>query len=215
MSRLTYLHVITNGKQELREILPVLQQVVQGGADTIHLREKHRTDKEMEAWLHAITSVVPKEKVIINERIVLAQVYGCKGVHLGQQAISEITTSKSKVALADQLLGCSIHNMDELHRSMQIRPSYLIAGHIYETKSKPGSPPRGLELLRELKSILASSYQSIPLLAIGGIKPEHVAHVLEAGADGIAVMSTIMEANDPFEMTKRYKKALDEGRKYA
>ncbi|TXK75905.1 hypothetical protein FU659_27015 [Paenibacillus sp. N3.4] len=69
--------------------------------------------------------------------------------------------------------------------------------------SKLDTPARGLKKLREVVGQLA-----IPLIAIGGITPDRVRSVIEAGASGIAVMSGIWEAVDPLEAVHAYTKAL-------
>jgi thiazole tautomerase (transcriptional regulator TenI) len=82
--------------------------------------------------------------------------------------------------------------------------TFALFGHIFSTSSKPGMEPRGCEVLKEI-----SNQTTIPLIAIGGIVPENVSTVLKHGASGVAVMSGILEHDDPYFAAMQYKLAIN------
>ncbi|MGE3797554.1 MAG: sulfur carrier protein ThiS, partial [Thermomicrobiales bacterium] len=99
------------------------------------------------------------------------------------------------------LVGRSVHSPESAVAIDGV--DYVVAGHVFETGSKAGSQPLGVE---GLAAIVAAS--SAPVLAIGGITPDRVQAVLETGAHGIAVMSGIVSAEDPARAAEAYRAAL-------
>ena len=87
-----------------------------------------------------------------------------------------------------QRLGVSVHSLEEAVRAQQMGADFLMAGHIFPTGCKPGLPPRGLEFLQQVCRGV-----TVPVYAIGGITPENAPLALDAGAEGVCVMSGAME----------------------
>lgn len=85
------------------------------------------------------------------------------------------------------IVGVSVHSLSEGVRAYELGADYLLYGHVFETKCKEGLKPRGLNELEEIcKSV------KIPVYAIGGIKKENYEDVIKVGAEGIAIMSSLM-----------------------
>lgn len=87
-----------------------------------------------------------------------------------------------------QRLGISVHSVEEAVRAQQLGADFLMAGHIFSTDCKPGLPPRGLEFLQQVCQAV-----TIPVYAIGGITPENAPLAIQAGAEGVCVMSGAMK----------------------
>lgn len=174
-------------------------------AAAIHLREKQMTAKELYEAVNLLTRVnVPLSKIIINDRVDVAVVTGAKGVQLAYHSLdaSMIKTNFPQLAA----VGCSIHSVEEGKKAQQAGADYVIYGHIFSSQSKPELEPRGLEELKKLTGSL-----DIPVIAIGGITPENTKQVINSGADGIAVMSGVLEADDPLAAIKDYQNELKNG----
>ncbi|MBN8203664.1 MULTISPECIES: thiamine phosphate synthase [Bacillaceae] len=195
------LHVISDGKLSLEAFAEIAGEV-EPFADKFHLREKHRTARELYEGIELLCNEgVPIHKIVINDRVDVA--WTCKaGVHL---AFHSLPVHVVKMHFPDMPIGCSVHSLEEAEEAAKQGAGYILFGHIFETDSKKGAPPRGTGSLEALKKAV-----EIPVLAIGGIKPEKVPEVLEAGADGIAVMSGILQAKDPAEAAKLFLNKLDE-----
>ena len=89
-------------------------------------------------------------------------------------------------------LGASCHSAEEAREAAALGCTYLTAGHVFDTACKAGTPGRGLEFLRQVCAAV-----SVPVYAIGGIGPDTIAAVRDAGAAGACVMSGLMECDDP------------------
>jgi thiamine-phosphate diphosphorylase len=100
-------------------------------------------------------------------------------------------------------LGRSVHSVDAAQRAEAEGCRYLLVGTMFPTASHPDQPPAGIPLLRAVREAV-----SIPLIAIGGITPERVAECVQAGAQGVAVLSGIADAPDPADAATRYWAAL-------
>lgn len=183
------LYLITSPVENLLE---VVEAALQGGVTLVQYRDKTADDltrlnfaKSLKELCHRYDALF-----VINDRIDLALAVDADGVHLGQQDVP--------VALARQLLGSqklvgrSTHSPEDLDRALAEGVDYVGVGPVYETPTKAGRPAAGLAYVRH-----AVSRASIPWFAIGGINTENLHEVLSAGAERVAVVRAIMEAEQP------------------
>ncbi|MDN9009675.1 thiamine phosphate synthase [Brevibacillus laterosporus] len=222
------LHLITTGSQTLREVLPIIEKADLAGVDYLHIREKQRTAREIAEWIRHLSDVFPRDRIIVNDRVDVAIAYHCGGVQLGQHSMH--ASLAGRMLDSHQLLGCSVHNEQECLSVQSLQPAdqsdsltehdvvpsrpptFVIAGHVYVTKCKPGIEPRGLPFVTRMRKLLAPT---VSLLAIGGITPHRVKDVIAAGGDGIAVMSGIMQSARPQDRMREYRDQLDNSAGYA
>ncbi|USK76996.1 thiazole tautomerase TenI [Peribacillus frigoritolerans] len=194
------LHIISTGKQPIEKFVEIASNI-QEHVDYFYLREKHRSASEL---YRAVTLLhdnkIPLSKIIVNDRVDVAWVHKVFGVQL---AFHSLDAEIVKEAFPGMNVGCSIHSMDEAKAAFSKGADYAIYGHVFETVSKIGLPPKGVE---ELHAITRNV--NLPLIAIGGITPFNCQAVLDAGARGIAVMSGVLEAENPVEAVKEYAKSL-------
>jgi thiamine biosynthesis protein ThiS len=146
----------------------------------VQVREPGLDRLPTELLIREIMKVVsPETSVVVNSDIALAHKLGI-GIHLPESGPT-IEEARSFLG-AEALIGRSIHSARDAAKSTGA--SYLIAGHVFATGSKPDRKPLGLERLAE---IVRES--PAPVLAVGGITPGRISSVLAAGALGVAVMS--------------------------
>ncbi len=194
------LHVVSTGNQTTEHLLTILS-CIHPFIDVIHIREKNRSAIEIyQLVTRLIDSGVPSSKIMINDRLDIAQITMVRGVQLAHHSLPLAVVKKNYPTLQ---IGKSIHSSQELAEAEMQGADYVMYGHIFPTNSKAGLPPTGLSKLRDIKK-----QSTIPVIAIGGIKPNNIRQVLNAGADGIAVMSGILEDKDPETTVKRYKNML-------
>jgi thiamine-phosphate pyrophosphorylase len=139
---------------------------------------------------------------LINDRLDIGLVVHADGFQLGRHSIP-LATARQLVG-PDALLGASVHSLHEAQFSVQQGADFLLAGTIFSSASHPGEPTSGLALLRDLKR----EYPTCPVLAIGGITPGNVECVVDAGADGVAVISAILQTPDIAKAVKNFRLAL-------
>ena len=104
-----------------------------------------------------------------------------------------------------QIVGRSVHSLKSAIESESRGADYLIAGTVYKTVSHPYKKPEGLSLIKSI-----SSNVSIPVFAIGGIKPENIIPILQSGASGISTISSILSSDDPRKTAEIFYKILIE-----
>lgn len=194
------LHLISNGKMELGEFAELVSNIFPY-LTGIHLREKTVGARDLYFGISELKRVgVLSRKIVVNDRVDVAIAAGVEAVQLPFHSLEVHVVRKSFPNLR---IGCSVHSVAEALIAQEQGADYVLFGHIYPSTSKPGKAPQGVKALAEVVANV-----SIPVIAIGGIKPEHVSEILETGAAGIAVLSTILEAEDPLAMTKSYADAL-------
>ncbi|NNU88526.1 thiazole tautomerase TenI [Geobacillus sp. MR] len=189
------LHFVSNGRQTADEFAAICQHI-HPYADCIHIREKEKTAREVAAFVTALLRVgVPPQKIIVNDRVDVAAVYGVHGVQLAYHSLPVRAVRRSFPSLT---VGCSVHGLAEAKQAEEDGAHFCLFGHIFPTASKPGVLPRGVDLLKEIAAAV-----HIPVIAIGGIHAGNARRVLEAGAAGVAVLSAIFFAADPVSEAKR------------
>jgi thiamine-phosphate pyrophosphorylase len=104
--------------------------------------------------------------------------------------------------LAGFTLGVSVHSEEEAQYAASRGAAYVVAGHIFQTGSKPGLPPRGLSFLSGLCKRVA-----LPVYAIGGVSEANIGAVRQAGAAGACLMSPFMDRPDPAAYVKKLRAA--------
>lgn len=186
------IHIISNGKQDLATIESILARIG-SHIDFFHIREKQRSARELSLWVESLTSQgFPLRKLIINDRVDVAVAYGTGGVQLAYHSLTPSLTRQ--ILLPGQKMGVSVHSVEEAKKAEKEGADYLLYGHVFPSGSKPGLAPRGLEALQQVVE-----HVSIPVIALGGITPDNANSVLTTGCGGIAVMSAVMDAEDPLQ----------------
>jgi thiamine-phosphate pyrophosphorylase len=176
-----------------RTLADVVLAAVTGGVRCVQLREKALATRDFVALALAVKDLLAPFDVplIINDRLDVALACGAQGVHLGQ--------SDMPAALARQLLppevfiGLSVENLADVARAAGQPVDYLGISPVYATPTKTDTArPWGLAGVRQVRALTR-----LPLVAIGGIHQGNAAAVLQAGADGLAVVSAICSAAEP------------------
>ena len=170
-----------------------VRQAVAGGVGMVQLRERDLPGGELLALAMNIKDGVgPDALFIVNERADVALACGADGVHLGEAAMP-VPTVRSLVG-DGMLIGRSVHSVEAAVRAKAEGADYLIIGTVFQTASKAGLRPAGVELLREVARAV-----SLPFLGIGGVSTGNVGAVMAAGASGAAVVSAVLGSPDPTE----------------
>lgn len=194
------LYVITDRRVAGSRSLPdLVWAAIQGGATVVQLREKEASTREMIRLGRSLHELTQKAGIplIVNDRVDVALAIDAEGVHLG---VDDMPVSIARRLLGPhRLIGFSPSTLDEARQAEREGADYLGIGDVYGTPSKPDAgPPIGIEgLTRFVQAV------SIPVVAIGGIKADNAAAVIQAGAVGIAVISAVIGAPDPQEAARQ------------
>lgn len=176
-----------------RGLAETVRAGIEGGVTCVQLREK---ELETRAFIETATDLLAICRragvpLIINDRVDVALAVGADGVHLGQHDMS-IGTAR-RIGRPDWIIGVSAESLADALRAEAEGASYIGVSPVFATPTKRDTaPPLGLDGLRAIRAAT-----TIPLVAIGGINGGNAREVIAAGADGLAVVSAIMAADNP------------------
>jgi len=182
-----------------------IREAIAGGVDVVQLREKDLTDAAFTALANRIGEIVRSAGAlfILNDRVDIAGVVPCDGVHVGQEdaCVPEVRA----VLGTGMLIGLSTHNREQADEAVAIGADYVGIGPTFNTATKDtGYTPRGVTLAGEVTSSI-----SLPAFAIGGITAKNLPLLLAAGTRRIAVSSAICSAQDPGSAAAELRRLLD------
>ena len=157
------------------------------------LREKDLDKNEYLNLVEKIYPICKKYRIDLilhqNYDLNLDKKYKIGGFHLSYEIFKSLNKNiREKLIKKYKRIGVSIHSLEEARKVENLGASYVVAGHIFETDCKKGLEPRGLNFIKELSSIL-----TIPIFAIGGIDEKNSLSVINSGAFGVCMMSTLMK----------------------
>jgi thiamine-phosphate pyrophosphorylase len=186
------LYLITDRKQTKLPLHEAVRLALEGGVRAIQLREKDLPIRELLSLAKEIRAIANEfnAKLFINDRVDVAVAVEADGVHLGHQSMPP--EAVRKIVGKRMLIGVSTHSMDEARAAEKGRADFVTFGPVFATPSKRQyGAPAGIEALKTVKR-----QTTIPVFGLGGIKPENLREVMNAGADGIAMISAIFGAED-------------------
>lgn len=196
MRPLPRLHAVTDAAVLARDDLPVRAAALAavGSGLAIHVRDREAPAGILVQRTERIQRLAapPDAAVFSNGRLDIAVTLSTQGLHLGQ---ADLDPDEVRRAAADRWqgwIGVSVHSEEEAHAARDSGADYLMAGNIFETTTHPGRPPRGLALVEAVARL------GLPVIAIGGLTAERAGQARDAGAWGVAAISALWHAEDPY-----------------
>lgn len=195
------LYLCTPDRPDLVEFVTAC---IAGGVDVVQLRDKQAEAKQLIERAQLVGDVCRRHGApfILNDRPDLALLVEADGVHVGQD--------DAPVALArrllgpDAIIGLSTHGPDDLAGAVGQDVDYISAGPVEATPTKPGRPGTGLDYLR-----LATEQSAVPVFVTGGVTPERIPRLAEAGARHFVVVRYLTESPDPERSARALREAID------
>ena len=174
-----------------RPLLACVEQALQGGVTLVQYRSKFKDGGPMYEEALNLKALCDSYNVplIINDRVDVALAVGAAGVHVGQDDLP--CSVVRALAGEDFVIGVSAHNPEEARSAMADGADYLGCGAVFGTATKPGVAKLGLANLQAIRSVA-----TIPMVGIGGVNASNYAEVLATGANGAAIISGILAAED-------------------
>jgi thiamine-phosphate pyrophosphorylase len=186
------LYLIAGARPGGRPLADLLAAALAGGVDVFQLREKDGGDEEVLAAARVARELCSAAGAlfVLNDRPDLVGAARADGAHVGQDDMP--VARARELAGPDALVGRSTHSPAQLDSAHADGADYLGVGPVHSTPTKPGRDPVGLELVR-----YAARTATRPWFAIGGIDATTVGSVVDAGAERIAVVRAVAEAENP------------------
>ena len=185
-----------------------VEACIVGGVDVVQLRDKHLSDPDLKARARIVQQICSRHQVpfILNDRPDLAGAIGADGVHVGQD---DTPAREARALVGDgALVGLSTHARSELLIAVDqhLPVDYVSAGPVHATPTKPGRPGTGLDYIRE-----AVSRSPWPVWITGGVDPDTVGEMIEAGARHFVVVRWLTDAADPGRHARQLRQSIDRG----
>jgi thiamine-phosphate pyrophosphorylase len=157
---------------------------------SIVLREKDLSENDYKDLAVKVLKICKENNTecILHTYYKVARELNCKKIHLPLHVLK----ANPYVCKEFNEVGVSIHSVSEAIEAVNLGATYIIAGHIFATDCKKDIPPRGLSFLSSVCSCV-----NIPVFAIGGISISNAQEAINAGAEGICIMSGLMNCKDP------------------
>jgi thiamine-phosphate pyrophosphorylase len=184
--------------------VPIVERLAGAGVRLLQLRAKGLADRALVELARGALAAAHRggARLIVNDRADVARIVGADGVHVGQD---DLPPAEARAVVGPQaIVGVSTHTFDQAIQAAQAPVDYVAAGPVFATRSKENPDPVvGPELIRLLHARLAR-----PLVAIGGITRANAREVAAAGADGLAVISDLLNAADLDAAVREFDAAL-------
>lgn len=197
------LYAITQTENKTADtIINEVIAAIKGGAVVVQYRDKNPSNA---IYLASQLLKVCREHqvpLLINDDIELAIKVGADGVHIGRED-GAIRQARERLG-TDGIIGVSCYNfVGQALDAQKQGANYVAFGRFFPSSSKPLAAPAELDTLRKAKFLL-----SIPIVAIGGILPDNGGPLLKAGADLLAVIGGLFEAQ-PEHSARAYNALFD------
>lgn len=186
------LYLITDRKVAKMPLPEAVRLALKGGVRAVQLREKDLPMRELLALAQELRKITKEfgAPLFINDRVDVAVAVDADGVHLGGQSMP--VAAVRRIVGGNMLIGVSTHSIEEATEAEKGGADFITFGPIFPTPSKAKfGAPIGMEALRTVRKNVR-----IPVFGLGGIKSENIAQVMQAGTDGIAMISAILAVDD-------------------
>ena len=182
-------YLITDQRNDL---VDRVRKALQGGISVLQYRAKDKEYSERLAEGGELKRLCARFGVmfIVNDDPRLAKELDADGLHLGQDD-GDIASVRALLG-EGKVIGKSTHNLEEALRAEQDGADYIGFGAMYPSGSKIVSHLPGVEGVASIRDKI-----KIPIVAIGGINPANACGVIEAGADALAVISSVLSSPRP------------------
>lgn len=183
---------VTNRKLCDGDFLDQIKKITDFGIRAIILREKDLSEAEYEELAAQVLEICQDTDTIciLHNFPLVAERLGCDHMHLPLPVFHnyiEGIRKNDKINRENLYIGTSVHSVEQAKEAMTLGASYMTAGHIFSTQCKPGLAPRGIDFLKNICQTV-----QVPVFGIGGIHPDNMQQVLDAGAAGVCMMSEMM-----------------------
>lgn len=183
--------VTDRGRTASGDLVDTARAAVDGGVGMVQLREKDCPAGELLALARELRGATDgRALLIVNDRVDIALLSGADGVQLGENGLD--AASARRLVGPDMLIGRSVHSVEGAVEAEADGADFLVLGTIFQTDSHPAADTGGLDLVREVTGRV-----KLPVTGIGGISESNVGGLIEAGANGAAVITAISMASDP------------------
>jgi thiamine-phosphate pyrophosphorylase len=200
------LYLVTDRSlSEMRPIEWIVEEAVKGGVTMVQLREKNFCTNDFLELTIRLKKILKPYNVplIINDRLDIVLAADADGLHIGQ---SDMPYHIARKLLGyEKIIGLSVETIAQAREANKLDVDYIGISPVFMTGTKTDiNTPLGLEGIREI-----ASFSKHRIVGIGGIDAGNTKAVIEAGANGVAVVSAIISAGDPAKAALMIKQQIN------
>jgi len=196
------LYLCVGARDDMAVFLPA---VLRGGVDVVQLREK-ALDLSVQTPLALLMGAICRDfevPFIVNDSPELAYDVHADGVHVGQDDVA-VAVCRSVLG-RDAIIGLSTHSHEEFSAALAQDATYLSAGPIEATPTKPGRLGTGVPY-----AVDSTRRSDRPVFVTGGVCAGNVAGLVAAGLRHFVVVRALTQSADPESSARAIREALDE-----
>lgn len=203
------LYVLVDCRLPLSQFLDRLREISAAGVGLIQIRDKQSSAETLMAYSRSALDALDdsQTRVIINDRVDLAQITRVWGVHVGQEDIPP----RDAVALlgSHKIVGWSTHDVNQVRMAIEQRVDYIGCGPTFPSHTKSFHEFAGTRFLRDAHAVLLENNAALPAYAIGGIHSGNLQEVIDTGFTRVAVSSAVWGTENPGKAAERIRRVLD------
>ena len=188
-----------------RRLIDVVRESLDGGVTMVQLREKTLEEEKFLEEAKELQALCRERGVpfLVNDNVEIAREMNADGVHVGQSDMEALDVRA--ILGPDKILGVSAQTVEQAVLAEKHGADYLGVGAVFPTGSKDDADDVSYDTLKAICQAV-----SIPVVAIGGLNRGNMDILQDTAADGIAVVSAIMKAEDPRSAAEELKKHMIE-----
>jgi thiamine-phosphate pyrophosphorylase len=178
----------------------VIEMALQNGVTLMQYRAKEYSSRKMLQDARILRELCWKYDVplIVNDRLDIALAVDADGLHVGQD---DLPLDVVRRYIGKKIIGVSATSYEEAKDAILQGADYVGVGPVFPTLTKKDAKPVcGMEVIRKLKR----EFPGAPLIAIGGIDLANIKQVIEAGVDGVAIISAILGSEDKSAAVRQF-----------
>ena len=196
------LYLIIDPSIEMHLLLQKVESALKGGVSIIQILDNFKPNTCKILIIESVVILAHRFNVpvLINQDVSYANIVD--GVHFDE--IPEDFDSIRLAISSNSIIGitCS-NNLDKIEWAVRHHLDYVSIGAVFPTNSVSD-----YEIVNKETIGKARTYTDVPIFLAGGISLDNMKLLSDTGLDGIAVISGIMNAEDPEKSATDYKKAL-------
>lgn len=184
-AQLPFIHAVTNSAAvRRREFLATAERIMRtlGPLGAVHLRSSEISGRRFHELASSLVAFQAETGcwLIVNDRVDVGAAVGAKGIELASHSLR---VREARAVAPDIPIGISIHSVEEAVAAQEDGASWCVAGTVFETPSHAGQKGSQISFINDVARAV-----KIPIIAIGGVQPEHIAPLKAAGAYGVATI---------------------------
>jgi len=204
LKKLGGLYLVVDPSVPYARLLETVRKALRGGVDIIQLWSSGQDSSVILKLAESLRDLARQYHVplIINNDLKLAKKVDADGIHYDTY---DVTPAEARRELGTRsIVGYTLGNdLTKLRWAESVGADYISFCSVFPTSSVAQCELVPIDSVK-----LAKSMTKLPVFASGGINLDNVRLVMEAGADGVAVISAILKADDPEQVAKSFKEVI-------